>query len=158
MVSVNAAELHVYQCHACVSVCWDLVLLEQHIQCACHVQLLTGLTSCHLLWAGRAGPHTSCASYIEHPLLARLGVNAVPPSRCAPAGCPVHCISLPSLVAEGGDDLSGACVALVSESLRWVPNLLLSTSLRCRNVHCAVLRPACMPLNLPRPSVHSVAA
>ncbi|KAL4856200.1 putative AAA domain-containing protein [Chlorella vulgaris] len=33
-------------------------------------------------------------------------------------GCPVHCISLPSLVAEGGDDLSGACVALVSESLR----------------------------------------
>ncbi|KAL4451600.1 hypothetical protein ABPG75_007262 [Micractinium tetrahymenae] len=33
-------------------------------------------------------------------------------------GCPVHCLSLPSLVAEGGDDAAAGCVALVGEALR----------------------------------------
>ena len=34
------------------------------------------------------------------------------------AGCPVHCLSLPSLVAEGGDNSTAGCVALVGEALR----------------------------------------
>lgn len=41
---------------------------------------------------------------------------------CGPhslAGCPVHCLSLPSLVVEGGDDAAAGCVALVSEALRY---------------------------------------
>lgn len=38
----------------------------------------------------------------------------LPPS----TGCPVHCLSLPSLVAEGGDDAAAGCVALVGEALR----------------------------------------
>ena len=36
---------------------------------------------------------------------------------CLP-GCPMHCLSLPSLVVEGGDDAAAGCVALVSEALR----------------------------------------
>lgn len=34
------------------------------------------------------------------------------------AGCPVHCLSLPSLVVEGGADAASGCVALVGEALR----------------------------------------
>ena len=30
----------------------------------------------------------------------------------------MHCLSLPSLVAEGGDDAAAGCVALVGEALR----------------------------------------
>lgn len=33
-------------------------------------------------------------------------------------GCPVHCLSLPSLVVEGGEDATAGCVALVNEALR----------------------------------------
>lgn len=60
------------------------------------------------------------------------------------AGCPVHCLSLASLVVEGGDDAAAGCVSLVGEALRCIDSACCNAARGMAGCH--------FPDHLPLPS------